>query len=52
MSLDKAILHHKEKRKLYHGAKSIDKWCRNHGNCQWCKENREFKNKKREMMNK
>ena len=38
--LDKAILHGKEKRKPYYGAKAIDRTCRNHGTCDWCKENR------------
>lgn len=49
MSLDKAIKYGKEKRKLYRGAKAIDRWCRNHGNCTWCQENRLYKNKKREV---
>lgn len=40
MSLDKAILHGKEHRKPYIGGKSIDRTCRNHGNCDWCKDNR------------
>lgn len=40
MSLDKAIEHHKEKRKPYRGAKAIDCTCRNHGSCPWCRENR------------
>jgi len=40
MSLDKAIEHKKEKRKQYHGSKAIDRSCRNHGSCPWCKENR------------
>lgn len=40
MSLDKAILHGKEYRKPYIGGKSIDRTCRNHGNCDWCKDNR------------
>lgn len=40
MSLDKAIAHGKEKRKPYRGAKAIDKTCRNHGSCAWCRENR------------
>ena len=48
MSLDKAIQHGKEHRKPYRGGKAIDKTCRNHGSCEWCKENREYKNKKRE----
>ena len=43
MSLDKAIEHKKEWRKQYHGSKAIDKSCRNHGSCPWCKENRTFK---------
>ena len=43
MSLDKSINHNKEYRKQYRGAKSIDKQCRNHGNCIWCLENRMHK---------
>lgn len=40
MSLDKAIQHNKEYRKKYTGSKAIDSTCRNHGSCDWCKENR------------
>ena len=40
MSLDKAIEHGKEHRKPYTGAKAVDCTCRNHGSCDWCKENR------------
>ena len=40
MSLDKAIEHGKEKRKLYRGVKAFDSSCRNHGSCLWCKRNR------------
>lgn len=40
MSLDKAIKHGKEKRKQYTGARAVDPSCRNHGSCDWCKENR------------
>lgn len=43
MSLDKAIKHGKEHRKPYYGSKAIDKTCRNHGSCPWCKENRKHK---------
>lgn len=43
MSLDKAIEHGKEKRKPYRGSKAIDCTCRNHGSCEWCKENRKHK---------
>ena len=46
MSLDKAIAHKKEHRKPYRGAKAIDKRCRNHGGCDWCKGNRLFKFRK------
>ena len=45
MSLNKAIEHHKEKRKKYYGAKSIDPSCRNHGGCPYCEENRLYKSK-------
>lgn len=46
MSLDKAIEHGKEHRKIYHGSKSFDYTCRNHGACEWCKENRLHKHRK------
>ena len=48
MSLDKAIEHGKEKRKPYRGAKAIDYTCRDHGSCDWCRENRLHKFKKKE----
>ena len=40
MSLEKAIIHGKEHRKPYTGAKAVSRSCRNHGGCQWCEENR------------
>lgn len=40
MSLNKAIEHNKEHRKPYRGTKAVDCTCRNHGTCDWCKENR------------
>ena len=40
MSMEKAIKSGKEKRKEYTGSKAIDHACRNHGSCDWCKENR------------
>ena len=40
MSLDKAIAHGKAKRKAYRGSKAIDKTCRNHGSCPYCRQNR------------
>ena len=43
MSLDKAILHGKEKRRPYRKSKAIDRTCCNHGTCPWCKRNRLFK---------
>lgn len=43
MSLDKAIEHKKEHRKQYKGAKAVDRTCRNHGGCNWCRENRTIK---------
>ena len=48
MSLNKAIEHGKERRRPYKGAKAIDRSCRNHGSCPWCKENRTISDKKRE----
>ena len=49
MSLDKAIQYGKEHRRPYKGAKAIDKICRNHGSCGWCKDNRTYANTKREQ---
>lgn len=46
--LNKAIEHGKEKRKPYRGSKAFDKTCRNHGGCDWCRENRLHKFKKEE----
>ena len=43
MALDKAIKSGKEHRKEYHGSKSFDPSCRNHGGCPWCEENRRHK---------
>lgn len=40
--LDKAIIHGKEHRKPYYGAKAIDKTCRNHGSDVWTRQNRTF----------
>lgn len=52
MALDKAIQSGKEHRTPYgkeYGsyAKSIDKSCRNHGDCPHCKGNRTYRFKKR-----
>lgn len=49
MSLDRAIQSGKEHRKPYQGAKLIDRTCRNHGTCEWCKGNRTHKNDKWEL---
>ena len=49
MSLDKAIEHGKEHRKPYHGSKAIDRTCRNHGTCDWCRRNRKHKYRKIEI---
>ena len=43
MTLDKAIKHGKEHRKPYRGGKAFDKTCRNHGSCDWCRDNRKHK---------
>jgi hypothetical protein len=45
--LDKAIKYGKEKRKPYRKSKAIDRSCRNHGSCSWCRNNRLHKHKKR-----
>lgn len=45
MSFDKYM--GKEHRKQYYGSKAIDRTCRNHGSCGYCKSNRTYKNRKR-----
>lgn len=45
MSFDKYM--GKEHRKQYRSSKAIDRTCRNHGSCEYCKSNRTFKNRKR-----
>ena len=45
MTLKKAIQSGKEHRQQYRGAKAIDRSCRNHGSCSYCKNNR-LRNKK------
>ena len=47
MALDKAIIHGKEYRKMYRGSKAIDRTCCNHGSCNWCYRNRQYKNLKK-----
>ncbi len=49
MALDKAIEFGKEHRKPYKGAKAVDCSCRNHGTCEWCRNNRTYRSL-REMM--
>lgn len=49
MGLEKAIEYGKEHRKPYRGAKAIDRTCRNHGGCGWCKENRTHKYDKQKL---
>lgn len=46
MSLDKSIDSGKEHRKQFRGAKRIDRTCRNHGSCDYCKGNRLYSTKK------
>jgi hypothetical protein len=43
MGLEKAIQYGKEKRRPYKGAKAVDCSCRNHGTCEWCRQNRLYK---------
>lgn len=56
MGLEKAIKSGKEHRKefLYkqNYCKSVDKTCRNHGGCPWCKGNRTNKNKNLDKISK
>ena len=48
MAFDKAIESGKERRKQYHGSKAVDKTCRNHGSCDYCRDNRMIAIKKEE----
>jgi len=50
MSFDKAIKHHKTKRKPFSGAKRVDPQCRNHGSCPYCKDNRTFFDKRKRII--
>lgn len=57
MGLEKAIEHGKEHRrnfKDYNFAKYVDKNCRNHGDCLYCKNNRlhQIRREKEKMENK
>ncbi len=47
MSLDKAILHNKERRKPYRGSKAFDPTCRNHGGDDWSESDRTIGTKRR-----
>jgi len=47
MSLNKAIIHKKTKRKPYRGSKQWDCSCRNHSSCGYCLNNRMHSTKKR-----
>ena len=47
MSLDKSIKSGKERRKPYRGVKAYCKVCRNHGSCDYCRNNRLHNTKKR-----
>ena len=37
------------RRKAYTGSKRFDKTCRNNGSCPYCRDNRQYKNNKREI---
>ena len=47
MGLDKAVENHKEHRKPYRGSKTFDRTCRNHGSCDWCRDNRLYNSRKK-----
>ncbi len=48
MSLDKGVEFGKERRRPYKKSKAFDKTCRNHGSCDWCRDDRLYKFKKQE----
>ena len=49
MSLDKSIEHGRDHRKQYHGARAVDRSCRPHGSCPWCRGNRLHNSKVKEL---
>jgi hypothetical protein len=49
MAFDKVYPNRKDHRKKFYGAKSFDHSCRNHGTCDYCKDNRLYKNNKRKL---
>lgn len=50
MALDKGIKNGKEHRKEYFKlCEQIDKTCRCNGGCEWCRDNRLYKFKKKEQ---
>lgn len=49
MSLDKGIEYGKERRREYHGSKRFDRSCRNGGSCGYCRNNRQYNGKRREL---
>lgn len=49
MGMEKEIEHKKEHRKPYRGAKAVERTCRNHGGCKWCKGNRMYKHDKKKL---
>lgn len=46
MSLDKSIANGREHRKPYRKEKAVDRTCRNHGSCVYCKANRLYSARK------
>lgn len=49
MKSKRIVLYGKEKRRPYHGAKAIDKTCRNHGSCPYCYGSRIYKFEKKAL---
>lgn len=52
MGLEKAIASGREHRKPFHGAKAVDRSCRNnggghHNECPWCAGNRQANNRRK-----
>jgi hypothetical protein len=48
--LDKAIQHKKEYRKQYRRSAAFDRSCRNGGSCSYCRDNRTYNNRRRELI--
>lgn len=48
MSFDNYYPNRKDHRSKYYDSRDVDRTCRSHGSCPWCKDNRLYKRRKME----